>query len=62
MKKQNTKDLATITIILAVAFLAAGLIFVPAIVQHLQQAQARSPTGACASFFKNASAQICHRI
>jgi preprotein translocase subunit SecG len=39
MKEQNAKVLTTITVILAVAFLAAGLIVIPAIEQH-QRAEA----------------------
>ena len=43
MKEQNAKVLTTITVILAVAFLAAGLIVIPAIEQHQRVEAAGCP-------------------
>jgi len=59
-KEEKTAAIAVIAILAALALL--GVVAVTIVTIPLQQVEAaKSPTGACASFLKNASAQGCHR-
>jgi hypothetical protein len=58
MSKETT--LAIVAIV--AAFGLVGALAIETLILPQQQAEARSPVGACASFLRNASSQICHNF
>jgi hypothetical protein len=56
------KDTTLVIIVITAALGLLGVIAIESISmpQQLQRAEAKSPVGACASAFKNASSSFCH--
>jgi Flp pilus assembly protein CpaB len=60
--QNNNISIAVIAIVAALALLGVVAVTIVTIPLLQQEAEAaKSPTGSCASFLKNASAQHCHR-